>query len=194
MNTHLVLLRLFLYIFWYFFVYILVLMVSMWYLPVVFGIAQVALGQLHVTDGSWGVWVKTIATKPQQSTMTRRPCVWFYWSTVAAGNITKYLSYGPFTRYVKFWIAHAPGCRERFPRHRLQRKPLVSDHCMLRARAVMHVGITNPRWRGKRSRHSWRMPNPQIYESDKRPIPQCASLQKLQSMNYVPTILIKTHV
>ena len=25
----------------------------------------------------------------------------------------------------------------------------------------MHVGIANPRWRGKRSRHSWRMHNPQ---------------------------------
>ena len=34
-------------------------------------------------------------------------------------------------------------CRERFPRHRLERK-----------RAVMHVGITNPRWRGRRSQHS----------------------------------------
>ena len=32
-----------------------------------------------------------------------------------------------------------------FPRHILQRKPLVSD-----ARAVMHVGIANTRWRGKR--------------------------------------------
>ena len=32
-------------------------------------------------------------------------------------------------------------CRERFPRHRLQKKPLVSDHGMRHARAVMHVGI-----------------------------------------------------
>ena len=28
------------------------------------------------------------------------------------------------------------------------------------ARAVMHVGIANPRWRGKRSGHSRRMRNP----------------------------------
>ena len=35
---------------------------------------------------------------------------------------------------------------------------------------VMHVGIANPRWREKRSRHSWRMRNPQIYVSGKRPI------------------------
>ena len=30
------------------------------------------------------------------------------------------------------------------------------------ARAVMHVGIANPRWRGKRSRYSRRMRNPQF--------------------------------
>ena len=31
----------------------------------------------------------------------------------------------------------------------------------------MHVGIANPRWRGKRSRHSQRMRNPQFYISCK---------------------------
>ena len=36
-------------------------------------------------------------------------------------------------------------CRERFTHHRLQRKPLVSDLSMRHARAVMHVGIANPR-------------------------------------------------
>ena len=38
------------------------------------------------------------------------------------------------------------------------------------ARAVMHVGIANLRWRGKRSRHSRPMRNPQFYVSGKRPI------------------------
>ena len=38
------------------------------------------------------------------------------------------------------------------------------------ARAVMHVGIANPRWWGKRSRQSRRMRNPQFYVSGKRPI------------------------
>ena len=42
-------------------------------------------------------------------------------------------------------------CQERFPRHRLQRKPLVCDPGMhlghvRGARAVMHVRIANPRW------------------------------------------------
>ena len=34
----------------------------------------------------------------------------------------------------------------------------------------MHAGIANPRWRGKRSRHSRRMRNPQVYVSGKRPM------------------------
>ena len=34
----------------------------------------------------------------------------------------------------------------------------------------MHVGIANMRWRGKRSRHSRRMRNPQFYVSGKRPM------------------------
>ena len=66
-------------------------------------------------------------------------------------------------------------CRERFPCYRLQTKQLVSDPDMhhgmcVTARAVMHVGIANPWWRGKRSRHSRRMRNPQFYVSGKRSI------------------------
>ena len=34
----------------------------------------------------------------------------------------------------------------------------------------MHVSIANPRWRGKRSRNSRRMRNPQYYVSGKRPM------------------------
>ena len=38
------------------------------------------------------------------------------------------------------------------------------------ARAVMHIGIANQLWRGKRSRHSRRMRNPLFYVSGKKPI------------------------
>ena len=65
-------------------------------------------------------------------------------------------------------------CRERFPRYRLQRKSDPAGHGsrhVRHARAVMYVGIANPSWRGKRSRHSWRMRNPQFYVSGKRPMP-----------------------
>ena len=41
---------------------------------------------------------------------------------------------------------------------------------MRHARAVVHVRIANPRLRGKRSRHSRRMRNPQSYVSGKRSI------------------------
>ena len=36
--------------------------------------------------------------------------------------------------------AHAPECGERFPRHQLQRKPLVSDLGVHNGSCVMHVG------------------------------------------------------
>ena len=38
------------------------------------------------------------------------------------------------------------------------------------ARALIHVGIANPRWHGKRSRHLRRMRNQQLYVSGKRPV------------------------
>ena len=43
---------------------------------------------------------------------------------------------------------------------------------MLHARAVVHVGITNPRWRGKHSWYSQRMRKTQFYVSGKRLIKQ----------------------
>ena len=72
-------------------------------------------------------------------------------------------------------------CRERFPRHRFQRKPLVNDsdmhHCM-------HVGIATPGWRGKRSQHSRRMRNPHFCVSCKRPI-GVWSLNASYSLQYI---------
>ena len=48
--------------------------------------------------------------------------------------------HGPLTRYVKLCFFHmSPECRERFPRHRLQRKPLVSDPVMHHRTGVIHV-------------------------------------------------------
>ena len=66
-------------------------------------------------------------------------------------------------------------CRERFPRHRLQRKPQVSDPDMHHGTCVTHVpwcmsGSPTCNGRGKRSRHSRHMRNPQFYVSGKRPM------------------------
>ena len=66
-------------------------------------------------------------------------------------------------------------CRERFPRHWLQRKPLVSDPGMHHGTCVTHVpwcmsGSLNCGGGGKRSRHSRRMRNSHLYVSGKRPM------------------------
>ena len=52
---------------------------------------------------------------------------------------------------------------------------------MRHARAVLHVKIANPRWRGKRSRHSRRMHNPQFYVSGKRPTQWFLTIQYTKS-------------
>ena len=69
-------------------------------------------------------------------------------------------------------------CRECFPHHRLQRKPLVSDPGIHHGTCIMHVpwcmsGSLNCGDGGKRSRHSRRMRNSQFYISGKRRMGQC---------------------
>ena len=62
-----------------------------------------------------------------------------------------------------------------FSRHRLQRKPLVSDPGMHHGTCVTNVpwcmsGSLTLRWRWRRSRHSRRVHNPQFYVFGKRPM------------------------
>ena len=83
--------------------------------------------------------------------------------------------HGPLARYVKLGVAHVPGMPRTFPS-----PPRVSDPDMHQGTCVTHVpwcmpgsltsGFLWSRWRGKRSRHSRRMRNPQFYVSGKRPI------------------------
>ena len=47
--------------------------------------------------------------------------------------------HGPLTRYVRLRVAHAPEFRERLPRQRFQRKPLVNDLGMHHGTCVTHV-------------------------------------------------------
>ena len=47
--------------------------------------------------------------------------------------------HGPLTRYVKLWVAHAPGVPGTFSRHRLQTKPPVSDPGIHHGTCVTHV-------------------------------------------------------
>ena len=83
------------------------------------------------------------------------------------GVILRQVQYhGPLTRYIKLRVALAPGMPGKF-----SPPPTSNETAGYRdARAVMHVGIVNPRFLGKRSRHSRRMRNPQFYVSGKRPI------------------------
>ena len=52
----------------------------------------------------------------------------------------------PLTRYEKTRVALTPGMSGTFSRHRLQRKPVVSNPGM--HHGIMHDGIGNPRWGG----------------------------------------------
>ena len=72
--------------------------------------------------------------------------------------------HGPLTRCVKLRVAHAPGMPGTFSlpstskETAIERSWHASRH-VCHACAVMHVGIANPRWRGKRYRYSQRMRN-----------------------------------
>ena len=82
---------------------------------------------------------------------------------------------GSLSRYVKLRVVHAPGMPGTF-----YPPPRVSDPDMHHGTCVTHVSWCMPgsltsgflwsRWRGKRSRHSWRMRNPQFCASGKRPM------------------------
>ena len=86
---------------------------------------------------------------------------------------TDHWTHGPFTRYVKLRITHAPGMPGTF-----SPPLLVSDPDMHHGTCVTHVpwsmtgsltiGFLSSRWRGKRSRHSRRTRNAQFYVSGKR--------------------------
>ena len=83
--------------------------------------------------------------------------------------------HGPLTRYLKLWAAHAPRMSGTFSpppssKETASYRPRHASRHVRPARAVMHVRIANPRWRGKRSRPYQRMRNPQFYISGKRPI------------------------
>ena len=89
--------------------------------------------------------------------------------------ILAYMHHGPLTRYVKLRITHAPGRPGTF-----SPPPRVSDPDMHHSTCVTHVplctlgsltsGFFWSRWRGKRSRHSGRMHNPQFNVCGDRPM------------------------
>ena len=93
-------------------------------------------------------------------------------------------SHGPLDRYVRVCVAHAPGMPGTF-----SPPPRVRDPDMYHGTFVTHVtwcmsgSLTGvflwSQWRGKRSRHSRSMRNPQLYVSGKRPIVEGPMNQKV---------------
>ena len=83
--------------------------------------------------------------------------------------------HGPLARYVKLRVAYALGMPGTF-----SPPPWISDPDMHHGTCVTHVprcmpgsltsGFLWTQWRGKRSRHSGCMRNPQFYVSGKRPV------------------------
>ena len=88
-------------------------------------------------------------------------------------NIPYLSPHGPLTRYTILWVSQPLGMPGTFSPPPTSKGTASSRHAsrhVCHARAVMHVGIANPRLWGKRSRHSRRMRNPQFYVTGKRPI------------------------
>ena len=109
---------------------------------------------------------------------------------IAALSTGRELVNGPLIRYVKLRVVHAPGMPGTFsppPTSKeiaSYRSRRASRH-VRHARAVMHVRIDNPRWRGKLYRHSRRMRNPQFFVSGKRPMERTLSMHIYSIRNYI---------
>ena len=78
-------------------------------------------------------------------------------------------------KFVKMQVAHASGMPGTFSPPQTWKETIIwrSQHAsrhVHHAGVVMHVGIANQQWRGKRSQHSQRMLNPQFHVSGKRPM------------------------
>ena len=96
---------------------------------------------------------------------------------VSNDRVTTVLPDGTLARFKNYMLRMRRECRERFPRHRR-----VTDPDMHHGTCVTHVPWCMPGsltsgflwswWRGKGSRHSRRMRNPQFCVSGKRPMAQ----------------------
>ena len=117
----------------------------------------------------WVYFIKVLPTKFAawpRSTSVAKQCDRWLWTNQR---------HGPLARYAKLLVAHAPGMPGTF-----SPPPQFSYPDMHHGTCVTHMpwcipgaltsGFLWSRWRGKCSRHSRRMRNPQFYVSGKRPI------------------------
>ena len=108
------------------------------------------------------------------------------WSLVRALLL---LYHETLARYGKLWVAHIRReCRERFPCQRGLAIPTCIT-CVTHVPWCMQGSLTSgfiwSRWRGKRSRHSRRMRNPQFCVSGKRPILNVGTVKPDQSYHWI---------
>ena len=122
----------------------------------------------------WRLYICTYVKNPHSLCISMTP-MWSELLTLSSKKIRRQIrlsSKGPLAKYVKLRDAHAPGIPGTFPPPPTSKEIASYRH----ARAVMHVGITSPQWRGKRSRHPRRMRIQQFYVSVKRPMVKVLSL------------------
>ena len=89
--------------------------------------------------------------------------------------VLEWMGNGPLARYVKLRVAHAPGMPGTFsPPQRVCDPDMHYGTCVTHVPRCMPGSLTSgflwSRWRGKLSRHSQRMRNPQFYVTGKRPM------------------------
>ena len=94
--------------------------------------------------------------------------------------------HGHRARYIKLLVARAPGMPGTFfPSLRVSDRDMHHDTCVTHVPWCMPRSLTSgfllSRWRGKRSRHSRRMRNPQFYVSGKRPMKSIGKIGRYQT-------------
>ena len=114
------------------------------------------------------------------------------WVSIFSGN-------GPLDRYAKLRVSHASGIPGTF-----SPPPQISDPGMHHDACVTHVpwcmpeslisGFLWSRWRGKRSRHSRCMRNPQFYVSGKRPMAWHLFIKSLLTYCWLVVSLAPRHI
>ena len=129
--------------------------------------------KLYIHEVAWYFKVSLVASQITINKMTNEVTNWKF---LAAHPAFIFIDqHGPLNRYLKLRVAHAPGMPGTFS------PPLrAGDPAMHHGTCVTHVprcmagsltsGFLSSRWRGKRSRHSRRMRNPQFYVSGTRPM------------------------
>ena len=89
---------------------------------------------------------------------TKRPTICKLYLQMRFTDICSFLFHGPLIRYVKLWVAHAPGMPETFsPPPRVSDPDIHQGTCVTRVPWCIHGSLASgflwSQWRGKRPRY-----------------------------------------